>query len=1207
MKKYLLLLFGILLFTTASAKTTTKEKTEGHIIYTLVTVTEESNWVKARTRAVGTGGKTTSYAVVESCDSEAQGDLEIKSPIEDDGYKFSVISINSHAFENSHLITSISMPESIDEIGTCAFKGCTGLTFVTLQESQSEARVRSTDEEDDENSNAARRKVLFSTEKIDDSAFEGCTNLYSVRLSPRIKKFGNRVFADCKSLKSVSFTSDVQTAAVFVPYTAPSYFGTEVFAGCDNIDKVYADKSVHPINEDTFDDKVYARKNLFCPEEDEEKLKGMDGWKRFFFSGAPSSESKAVNFTDNTVKAICLANWDTNGDGVFSEEEAAAVNSLNGKIYQNEDIETFDELSYFTGLKEIESYEFVGCTKLRSLKLPSNVTKIGYAAFANCYLLSDIEMPQTIESIGAFAFQDCKSMSNIVLPQAITKIPKAAFIRCTSLQDITIPENVAIIDTMAFYECSQLSSIQFSTNLNIINYGAFAACYNLPSIFLPASLTYIGEQAFNSCTSFEAFNIPAKVQSMGLGILAGCTSLTSLTVDSSNPYFYSKGNGIVDKRTNMLVQSCKTTEIPTEVVGIGDYGFIFVREREEIVIPENVKSIGYDAFQGCRDLKHLTIPESIEFIDKEAFLNCESLEQVTVLNPEPISITKDVFEIHDENDNSISFTDATLNVPSGSKEKYQVAEGWKYFTNIVEAEQKTLTLMVNRCEREYGEDNPIFTYTAEGGSFSGEPEITCEATKTSPAGIYPITISKGSIDFDGKITFIDANLSVTRATLTITADDKTMTEGEDMPELTVTYTGFKNNETEDVLIRKPTLRTTGSSQNGPGTYPIYVSGAYAENYLFKYVDGKLTILKKEVVEIWNHTLVLNFKNGTQNKYLLKNMSDVQFSGSNLIVKTKTKSETYKRSDILEFKFIDAAMDYDHVIFTANNYTRRYGESNPSFAFKSEGANYKGQPIITCDATNTSPVGVYPILIGQGSVENDNTTFLPGTLTITKAPLYVIADDKTITQGDDIPELTFSYTGFANGETESILIRKPVASTTATKDSKPGEYPIIVRDGAAQNYEFYYKDGIMTIEAQKPVLRYHTLIMHLNDGKREKFILSDQPLFVISNEKLIAKTSSMGAIYLRSDIKEFTFEETTNGIYEVPNTNEIVIRQLPNSNIAISGLETGAIVRVYDLNGHLIYTTHSLSGAEMVIPFENRTSGVYIININNKRTIKIQKK
>ena len=909
MRQYLLLLLIFLLFASSSrAATTTKDVLKDMVNYTLVTVTESSSWAPPRTRGVGGVGdsKTTRYAVVKSGAANALGDIVIKDTIMDDGNSYMVMSVSSHAFENMYLVTSVTMPESIDEIGTCAFKGCSGLQTVILRESESGARTVISDEGENNSSRSkVRQAMLFSTEKVGDSAFEDCISLTWVRLSSRIKKIGNRAFANCQSLKSVSFVADIQNASVLVPSSAPSSFGTEVFAGCRGIEMVYVDRWTNAINENTFADIVYARKNLSCPEDAEERLKSLGGWKRFFASEGSGSGNRIVDFSDTVVKAICLANWDANGDGVFSEEEAAAVSSLNGKFYQNEEIETFDELLYFTGLETIGSFEFVGCTNLRGLKLPSNVTKIGYAAFANCYSLSYIEMPQTIESIDEFAFQDCKSLSNITLPLAITKIPKAAFIRCGALQDITIPDNVVTIDSMAFMNCSQLSSVQFTSDLDSINQGAFAACSNLSSISLPASLTHIGEQAFAACTSLELLNIPAQVQTMGLGIVGGCTSLTTLIVDASNPYFYSKGNGIVDKCTNMLVQSCKTTEIPTEIVGVADFGFIFVREREEIVIPENVKSIGYDAFQDCDELKRLTIPRSIEFIDREAFLDCGSLEEVMVLNPEPISITKDVFQMHGEDHTPVGFTSATLYVPAGSMGKYQSAEGWKHFANIVEMKQNagTLTLMVNRCEREYGDDNPTFTYTAEGASFTGEPEIICEATRTSPVGFYPITIGKGSIDFDGKITFIDAKLSVIRATLTVTADDKTIMEGDSMPELTVTYSGFKNGESEDVLISKPTLRTTGSSQNREGTYPIYVSGAMAENYRFNYVDGKLIIKKREDATVnAAYTLVINFKNGEKQRIVLSEEPRFDVSGGDLIVESSSLGVVYRRADIIDFTF-----------------------------------------------------------------------------------------------------------------------------------------------------------------------------------------------------------------------------------------------------------------------------------------------------------------
>ena len=1077
-----------------------------------------------------------------------------------------------------------------------------------------------------------------------------------------ITKIGENAFEDNTVLKQVS-----------IPETVES-IGDRAFAGCTNLSSiyVYAPKPIHLISGvkartraggslSVFEGVDTKTCVVYVPAGSADKYRMAAGWEDFLnIVEMGQTSSSLITFADPEAKRICIANWDTNGDGELSEEEAAAVNYIGQVFRNNTDIVSFEELKYFTGLKsisyhafshcnmlqkivvpdnvndigmlaflgcsslnsitlpnglkelaygsfmncssltsiiipesvnqidqsafarsalksckipngvelvnyatfydckqlnsielpntiiKIDSLAFMGCEALESISIPNKVEEIGDAAFANCFALSDIIMPQTINSIGAYAFQNCKSLTRITLPSAISKISKGTFIRCSSLQNIEIPSNVTTIDSLAFMNCDQLSSISFSSKLNSINQGAFAACSKLKSITLPASLTFIGEQAFGACTSLEALIIPSKVQTIGLGIVGKCTSLTSLTVDSNNPYFYSKSNGIVDKRINMLVQSCKVTEIPTEVVGIADYGFIFVSGREEIIIPENVKSIGYDAFQDCDDLKRVTIPRAIESIGEEAFLDCESLERVTVLNPEPIAITDNVFQMQNDKYEPEGFTTATLYVPNGSKKKYQSSVGWKNFKNIVETESKTLTLMVNRCEREYGDDNPTFTYTAEGGAFTGEPEITCEATKTSPVGIYLITISRGSIDFDGKITFINANLSVTRATLTITADDKTMTAGDDMPELTVTYTGFKNNETEDVLIRKPTLRTTGSSLSSPGTYPIYVSGAYAENYLFKYVDGKLTIKKKETV-------------------------------------------------------------YDHVIFTANSYTRQYGESNPIFTYKSEGGSYTGEPIISCDATIKSPAGTYPIYISQGSVDNNNATFIQGTLTITKAPLVVTADDKTIVQGEDIPELTISYDGFVNGEAESVLKRKPVAVTTATINSEAGEYPIIVKGGVADNYEFYYKNGILTIEAQEPITHNRTLVMHLNNGNREKFVLSEQPLFVLSNEKLIVKTSGMGAVYLRSDIKEFTFEENTDGILKAPAINEIIIRQLSNGDVSIYGLEIGAIVRVYDLNGASVYSSSPSTNEELIIPLGTRKSGIYIININNNRTIKIQKK
>ena len=73
-------------------------------------------------------------------------------------------------------------------------------------------------------------------------------------------------------------------------------------------------------------------------------------------------------------------------------------------------------------------------------------------------------------------------------------------------------------------------------------------------------------------------------------------------------------------------------------------------------------------------------------------------------------------------------------------------------------------------------------------------------------------------------------------------------EGDDYPTFEMDYSGFKNNETEDVLTVKPTATTTASSTSSPGAYPIIVSGGEADNYFFVYVDGILTILESNAVD-----------------------------------------------------------------------------------------------------------------------------------------------------------------------------------------------------------------------------------------------------------------------------------------------------------------------------------------------------------------------
>ena len=153
-----------------------------------------------------------------------------------------------------------------------------------------------------------------------------------------------------------------------------------------------------------------------------------------------------------------------------------------------------------------------------------------------------------------------------------------------------------------------------------------------------------------------------------------------------------------------------------------------------------------------------------------------------------------------------------------------------------------------------------------------------------------------------------------------------------------------------------------------------------------------------------------------------------------------------------------------IIVTAKDVTREYGDENPQFEYMVEGGTLEGEPEIICSAGIMSATGDYEIQVTRGSVTNKNVTFIPGILTVSKAPLTVTAHSYTRREYEINPTLELDYDGFKNGEGESVLQTKPRASCEATALYPPGEYPIIVSGGKAENYEIIRVNGTLTIVA-----------------------------------------------------------------------------------------------------------------------------------------------
>jgi len=119
-----------------------------------------------------------------------------------------------------------------------------------------------------------------------------------------------------------------------------------------------------------------------------------------------------------------------------------------------------------------------------------------------------------------------------------------------------------------------------------------------------------------------------------------------------------------------------------------------------------------------------------------------------------------------------------------------------------------------------------------------------------------------------------------------------------------------------------------------------------------------------------------------------------------------------------------------------------------------------------------PAGTYSGSVMPGAVTGANG-FKAGNYTITPsnadiivlpANLTVTADNQTRDYGADNPVLTYTYSGFVNGDTEAQLATPPTTSTTATAASQPGKYPISISGATSPNYTFVYIGGMLTVNA-----------------------------------------------------------------------------------------------------------------------------------------------
>ena len=290
-----------------------------------------------------------------------------------------------------------------------------------------------------------------------------------------------------------------------------------------------------------------------------------------------------------------------------------------------------------------------------------------------------------------------------------------------------------------------------------------------------------------------------------------------------------------------------------------------------------------------------------------------------------------------------------------------------------------------------------------GGTITGTP---------TAAGSSLITATADNGTTSDQKTY---TLVVSKATLTVTADDKARPYGEANPIFTTSLTGFVNGDGLGAVSGAASLTTMATASSPPGMYPIVasLSTLNAANYAFAFVNGTLMVTSTNVVILSGPPAA-----GTYGSAYVSN-----------VTATGSPAPTVNVSGL------PAGLSFASGKITGT----------PLAA---------GSSVVTVTASNgyTSDTKVYA-------------------LAINKAALNVVANSLSRLINTPNPALTVSYTGFVNGDNASDLSGAPSVTTTATTNSVPGSYPIVASQGmlASANYSFAFANGTLAVVSEAPVL------------------------------------------------------------------------------------------------------------------------------------------
>ena len=436
-------------------------------------------------------------------------------------------------------------------------------------------------------------EVSFSEglEKIESSAFSGCSNLRRIELPESVTEVGSDAFGNCTGVNYLKIQSPKCSYETAGSRLSMSF--SKLGTGEEVKEEGYTLE---------FGEKVTKIPNI-----------------------TPGTGLKHVKF-DGAVEEI-------------------AWNAFNG-------CSNLEEIGLPDSVRVIRDHAFSGCEKLSSINLGSKVESIGYGAFENVKGLEEIEIPASTQTISGSVFSGCSSLRRVVV-NAQLSTEEAAF-RNAGTEDLEVVYGPGVTSIGTLFCGSRVRSVSFPEGLQTIGGYAFNDCSNLRRIELPESVTEVKSDAFGNCTgvtylkiqspkcsyettwkgmSFTGLGTGEEVKEEGYTLEFGekVTKIPNITPGTGLKHV--KFDGAVEEIAWNAFNGCSNLEeigLPDSVRVIRDHAFSGCEKLSSITLGSNITTIGYNAFYGLTNLTTVTLPSKLKDIAGNAFANCKNLKEYIV-------------------------------------------------------------------------------------------------------------------------------------------------------------------------------------------------------------------------------------------------------------------------------------------------------------------------------------------------------------------------------------------------------------------------------------------------------------------------------------------------------------------------------------------------------------------------------------------------